>query len=174
MTNKEELKKIIYALTLRDRPDEMRDKWLKKGFRKINRNPLALITYWENRLSNGDREDIDLFESVLADYKAYLEGPRSTEKGVKNEPAVWGPILWKELHDRTGEYAMDVEAENVWIESFQSRIPCGQCKTHFRSLITEMPPDLASREGYVQWAVDVHNRVNESLGKPVFEPAAQG
>jgi len=246
MINKEDLRKVVYALTLKDRPAGMRDRWLRSGFKKINRNPLALITYWENRLSNGDQGDIDLFESVLAAYKAHLErailkveplhaevvvgsagaaplfklsktavtakisdiienqryrpvgyyedvmsrgvvqgdsvempyeeavslvekySEKNPINGVKNDTAVWGPILWKVLHDRAAGYAMDVDAETRWLKVFQSWIPCGECKSHFRRLLSEMPPDLSSRKNYAQWAVDVHNKVNESLGKPIF------
>jgi hypothetical protein len=113
----------------------------------------------------GDRVEMP-YEEAVSLVEKYSE--KNPINGVKNDTAVWGPILWKVLHDRAAEYAMAIDAETRWLKIFQSWIPCGECKSHFRRLVSEMPPDLSSRKNYAHWAVDVHNKVNESLGKPIF------
>lgn len=72
--NQEELKAVIYALTLKDRGGDKRNIWLKKGFNKINKRADFLITYWKNRLEKNNPEDHDLYQNVLADYRAHLLG----------------------------------------------------------------------------------------------------
>lgn len=63
------LDKIIYALTLADRPLK-RHLWLAKGFQRFNAKPGSLLRYWERRLSKGAFEDMQLYHSTLAKYIA--------------------------------------------------------------------------------------------------------
>lgn len=127
------------------------------------------VGYYEDVMSRGvvqgDRVEMP-YEEAVSLVEKYSE--KNPTNGVKSDAAVWGPILWKVLHDRAAEYAMAIDAETRWLKIFQSWIPCGECKSHFRRLVSEMPPDLSSRKKYAKWAVDVHNKVNESLGKPIF------
>lgn len=125
--------------------------------------------YYEDVLSNG----VILGEYVSIDYnKAINLIEKYSEKnpihGFKNDPNIWGPILWGELHSRPAKYKLDYESEDRWIGIFTSWIPCGKCKNHFLKIIKKYPPDLSSKENYKKWTIDVHNFVNESLGKPIF------
>lgn len=89
--------------------------------------------------------------------------------GLRSDNNIWGPALWKVLHDRTIEYSMDIESEKRWIKIFHSWIPCGVCKDHFTEILNEFPVDLSSKESYKKWAIDIHNIVNKKLNKPIFE-----
>jgi FAD-linked sulfhydryl oxidase len=125
--------------------------------------------YYEDVMSRGVIHG-DLIEMTHEEAVSLVEkySEKNPIKGVHNDPSLWGPILWKELHDHAADYQMDIEAETRWLKIFHSWVPCGKCKTHFKNLIDETPPDLTSQESYTQWTVDIHNKVNESLGKPIF------
>jgi len=70
--NKEELKPIVYALTLEDRPAK-RDKWLSRGFKITNTKPNLLLDYWHCRLEKGEERDIDMHKKVLARYRSVMD-----------------------------------------------------------------------------------------------------
>lgn len=82
-----DLEKIVYALTLADRP-ESRDEWISKGFHKVNRRPGFLLNYWEQRLAKKDPRDMDLYLNVLAKYRASL-GRDGAAHNVVNAAARW-------------------------------------------------------------------------------------
>jgi hypothetical protein len=75
--------------------------------------------------------------------------------------------MWAELHRRAASTdPLDADAERVWIDDFTKRVPCGECKQHWRMLLKEVPPDLSSRDAYFAWGVTAHNAINVRLGKP--------
>lgn len=45
----------------------------------------------------------------------------------------------------------------------------GECAGHFRQILTEFPPQVATRSTAAAWACHVHNEVNKSLGKDMFD-----
>lgn len=47
--------------------------------------------------------------------------------------------------------------------------PSGECAEHFRSIIDKFPPQVSSRSAAVGWGCHVHNEVNKSLKKPIFD-----
>jgi hypothetical protein len=59
-------------------------------------------------------------------------------------------------------------AAKEFYESLQYMIPCPICKTHYAEFLKQYPltPSLDSRTDLFRWTVQVHNAVNESLGKP--------
>jgi hypothetical protein len=58
-------------------------------------------------------------------------------------------------------------AAKEFYESLQYMIPCPICKTHYAEFLKQYPltPSLDSRADLFRWTVQVHNAVNESLGK---------
>jgi hypothetical protein len=64
----------------------------------------------------------------------------------------------------------DKKAAKEFYESLQTLIPCPICKVHYQKHLADLPltPHLDSRESLFKWTVDIHNRVNKDLGKPVF------
>ena len=73
--NDGELQKIIYALTVKSRPHN-RERWIASGFRKINRRPGALFSYWKKKLEEGDPGDLLLFSETLGEYKNHTHEPK--------------------------------------------------------------------------------------------------
>lgn len=49
--------------------------------------------------------------------------------------------------------------------------PCPPCREDWAEAVTERPPQVAGRAELEQWLCGEHNRVNERLGKAVFDCA---
>ena len=45
----------------------------------------------------------------------------------------------------------------------------GECAGHFRQILQKYPPQVGSRSSAAIWACHVHNEVNVSLKKPLFD-----
>jgi len=56
----------------------------------------------------------------------------------------------------------------MFYESLQIVIPCPICRTHYKEALVTIPIRLGSRNELVEWVYDIHNHVNEQLGKPIF------
>jgi len=53
---------------------------------------------------------------------------------------------------------------------FKSRASAGgDCASEFQKLLANNPPELESKDTFIQWLCRVHNIVNERLLKPVFD-----
>lgn len=85
----------------------------------------------------------------------------------------WGPAAWKFLHAITFAYPdlptiqEQNDAEKMFL-SLSSLLPCLACREHYVAEISAHPPDARSKTTLSTWLVDLHNRVNQRLGKPVF------
>lgn len=45
----------------------------------------------------------------------------------------------------------------------------GECATHFQQIINKFPPQVSTRSTAAAWACHVHNEVNKSLQKELFD-----
>jgi len=45
----------------------------------------------------------------------------------------------------------------------------GECAGHFRQILNKYPPQVRTRSTAAAWACHVHNEVNKSLKKPLFD-----
>ena len=78
-------------------------------------------------------------------------------------PKSFGPYFWGAFH-LACLAAIDKEALKTFIETYQMVLPCFGCRVHFSQLLAEHPiPD----SDQFRWSVDIHNIVNERLGKPI-------
>lgn len=65
---REDIQNIMYALTLATRPKKAR-RWLRMGgFKRLKRRGVDLFAYWDKRLKEANKNDIQLFEKVLLEY----------------------------------------------------------------------------------------------------------
>lgn len=79
----------------------------------------------------------------------------------------WGNVLWDEMH--RGALTLSAPQERAaLVESVTKRLPCGDCKAHWRELLAKMPPLLDDSDSFFNWTVAVHNRVNERLGAAIM------
>ncbi len=47
--------------------------------------------------------------------------------------------------------------------------PSGECAGHFRQILVDFPPQVSTRSSAAAWACHVHNEVNKSLKKDLFD-----
>ena len=87
---------------------------------------------------------------------------------------VAGRLAWAALHfysDSVIEWN-PIEAKRwcrlVWIPMIPSYCSCSE---HWNRITAILPPEFSSREGFRQWAIDAHNRVNAKLGKSLYVPS---
>jgi FAD-linked sulfhydryl oxidase len=45
----------------------------------------------------------------------------------------------------------------------------GECATHFQQILNKFPPQVSTRSTAAAWACHVHNEVNKSLRKELFD-----
>ena len=89
-------------------------------------------------------------------------------------PSVWGPILWHTIHVTALSYPSNPtyaqkKAAKEFYESLSELIPCPVCREHYKVHIQKLPlsPHLDRREDLFRWTVELHNEVNQMLGKPI-------
>ena len=89
------------------------------------------------------------------------------------DPTKWGPHLWFFMHTVSFNYPETANFKNKveyndFYNSLKNMIPCELCKTHYIQYLEVSPPDLSGRTALVKWTIDLHNKVNKQLGKPVY------
>ncbi|KAK4970445.1 hypothetical protein LTR66_011591 [Elasticomyces elasticus] len=103
-----------------------------------------------------------------------------TAQQDRNEPltavcrAELGRAAWKLFHTVFARFpdkptADESTALQSYIHLFQRLYPCGECAAHFRTIIDRYPPQVSSRSVAAAWGCHVHNEVNKSLDKPIFD-----
>ncbi|KAJ3378907.1 hypothetical protein HDU84_007214 [Entophlyctis sp. JEL0112] len=56
-----------------------------------------------------------------------------------------------------------------FIRAFAQLYPCSYCAQHLQTELKTRPPRVSSSKEFSQWMCEVHNEVNERLGKPQFD-----
>jgi FAD-linked sulfhydryl oxidase len=99
--------------------------------------------------------------------------------GNETLKAELGRASWKLFHTTMARFpdkpnADEQEALFSYIYLFARLYPCGECAGHFRQILTRFPPQVKSRSSAAVWACHVHNEVNKSLKKELFDCAKIG
>ena len=87
-------------------------------------------------------------------------------------PDVWGPGLWLFIHTIALNYSENpsqkerIDNKNFLL-SLEKVIPCPGCKAEYSKYIQETPPTLENKSTLIKWTIDLHNSVNERLGKKI-------
>lgn len=80
-------------------------------------------------------------------------------------PEIWGPTLWGTIHYT----CLTGSATNEFINGFADAIPCPACGQHFKQMLQELPfPESHDPLILFEWSVNIHNRVNARIGKPII------
>jgi hypothetical protein len=89
------------------------------------------------------------------------------------DPTVWGPHYWMFLHTVAAHYpkhpnAIVKKIHYRLLYNFHEFIPHRAIANNFSELLQLYPatPYLDSRKKFVEWVNFIHNKVNESIGKP--------
>ena len=94
--------------------------------------------------------------------------------GNETAKAELGRATWKYFHTVMARFPDKPTSEEsatlkTYIHLFQRLYPCGECSEHFRKILEKFPPQTSSRSAAAVWACHVHNEVNKSLGKEVWD-----
>lgn len=118
----------------------------------------------------------DFSSGVLAPHNSMIvtegRGLGGDEGGAVTN-AVLGRSTWTLLHSVAAVYPenpskrQQKDVKNL-IESLARMYPCTVCAHHFQDIIRKDPPTVGSAGDLQQWMCKIHNLVNLSLGKPVF------
>jgi len=88
------------------------------------------------------------------------------------KPAIWGPHGWKFLHYVSLGYPTNPSHEDKlnyknFYHSLQYILPCEKCAMNYKGNLRKLPIDnhLESQDSLVKWVIDIHNLVNDELGK---------
>jgi hypothetical protein len=88
-------------------------------------------------------------------------------------PSVWGPFFWHTIHIVALGYPKnptytDKKCAKEFYESLAFLIPCSICREHYKEHLQAKPiaPFLDSRTDLIKWTIQIHNKVNQMLGKP--------
>ncbi|RKP37793.1 ERV/ALR sulfhydryl oxidase domain-containing protein [Dimargaris cristalligena] len=89
---------------------------------------------------------------------------------------VLGRSTWTFLHSMAAYYPKQPDPQDqkdmrTLLNKFARFYPCGYCASHLRAEMDIDPPRVESRHELSQWMCETHNKVNDMLGKPVFDCA---
>lgn len=91
------------------------------------------------------------------------------------DPTRWGPKLWFFMHTLSFNYPeqptiKDKKDMKIFFENLRALIPCNTCKEHYNKHLDNDPIDnaLTGKDKLIMWVLNLHNKVNESLDKPVW------
>lgn len=89
------------------------------------------------------------------------------------EATVWGPAGWFFIHSVAMAYPdtptkRQRKAAIDFFASLREVLPCEDCKKHYCANCDDKRLETAiqSRKALIRWTIDLHNKVNLSLGKP--------
>ena len=85
---------------------------------------------------------------------------------------IWGPSTWLYLHTIAYNYPSNptIEDMNKYKILFNNLIlPCKECQIEYNNLLKQYPIEnnLLSNKHINNWLIDIHNKVNKRLNKPL-------
>eukprot|EP00741_Cyanophora_paradoxa_P010649 tig00020537_g10292.t1 len=87
-----------------------------------------------------------------------------------------GRASWTLLHSIAAYYPeqpseQEQQDMRTFMRLFAKFYPCGVCAEDMRKDVAANPPQTASRTAFEMWMCELHNRVNQKLGKPLIDCA---
>lgn len=89
----------------------------------------------------------------------------------------WGPRVWYYLHNTAAHYLKkgtytptQVDALCEWLLQIPRILPCRQCRYWYRKYVVnklDIRAVCSDSQLFFNTIVDIHNRVNTKLGKPI-------
>jgi hypothetical protein len=85
---------------------------------------------------------------------------------------IWGPKYWKLFHVISALYPNDpnendIKMARIFLKSIGEIIPCPTCAQHYKDnfLKFSIKDGLKSKEKFINWFIQFHNFVSQSIGK---------
>ncbi|KAJ1969892.1 Flavin-linked sulfhydryl oxidase of the mitochondrial IMS [Dispira parvispora] len=90
------------------------------------------------------------------------------------DSAALGRSTWTFLHTMAAYYPRQPSEQqrhdmSSLLDKFSRFYPCGHCAEHLQAEMEVDPPRVDSRHELSQWMCETHNKVNEMLGKKIFD-----
>ena len=87
------------------------------------------------------------------------------------DPKLWGPHLWYFLHTVSFRFPAkptwtDKKEMTEFLVALQYILPCEHCRFHYKNYLLDYPPVLDNQTQFMMWMVQLHNNINQRLGKP--------
>ncbi|MCJ1271657.1 hypothetical protein MMC22_011562 [Lobaria immixta] len=137
---------------------------------------ISLISLLFTRQQNAGQAFINTpIHPVVLDSTVLKGDTISGKIGNETLKAELGRAAWKLLHTTMAKFPdKPTEDEKTalfsYLHLFARLYPCsGECASHFRQILTQFPPQVATRSTAAAWACHVHNEVNKSLKKGLFD-----
>lgn len=84
------------------------------------------------------------------------------------DPNQWGPDTWRFLHILTFQSHASVQDLKKFFHNIKYLLPCPNCRKNYDLHVTQVPfPE--NKKQIPKWLIKIHNRVNESVQKPIYE-----
>ena len=91
-------------------------------------------------------------------------------------PETWGSSFWITAHTVAAGYPKTPTSEEQnkfkeYFDTFEYILPCQECRENWKLVLEQRPlteAALANRITLSRWVLDVHNLVNEKLGKKPY------
>ncbi len=85
-----------------------------------------------------------------------------------------GRASWAYLHTLAAYYPekptkKQQEDMTNFVRAFARWYPCGYCADKTRDEMIRHPPRVESQKEFAYWMCQVHNEVNDRMGKPIFD-----
>lgn len=82
----------------------------------------------------------------------------------------WGPPGWKYLHSVAHGYPespseYDAQKYKIFFTAVGKTLPCRLCRESYVNFVTENPVRTGSRQELTRWLWEIHNKVNDKLGR---------
>lgn len=120
-------------------------------------------SFTEGRHFNKTDEEPELREGVIM--------PKLLNETAKAELGRHAWYLFHTVLGRFPELPNKSEREDLlnYIRYFTKLYPCGDCATHFLTILERYPPQTSTRFAAATWGCAVHNEVNKRLSKPIYD-----
>jgi hypothetical protein len=89
--------------------------------------------------------------------------------------SLWGPKYWEFFHTVSAMYPekptkLDKKMALLFLKSIGDIIPCPKCANHYKQNLKKFPikNNLDSRDKFIKWFVNFHNKVNKMLKKKII------
>lgn len=105
--------------------------------------------------------------------EAYVK-KQQAEKECPPDALELGRATWTFLHTMSVYYperptVFEKKHMSEFINTLSKIYPCGYCAAHMQETLKINPPAVHSKNDLAQWFCELHNEVNERLGKPKFD-----
>jgi hypothetical protein len=117
-----------------------------------------------NYVCQNTRQRPETFEGVCQKYDP-----------AKINKTIWGNSIWYFIHYTALHQPRNIPRDTAFaykqmITSLSFLLPCKMCRDHLKEHLQDFPIDryLDTNEKLFEWTVELHNRVNTSLYKPIM------